>query len=137
MAKYPKAGAAVIFLDDKNRILLGHRTKDDAWGLVGGKIDWCESFEDAAIRESKEEVNLEPTELKYIGINNVINKPTEQHITLFFHAVKYKGVYNHNEPEKHYEWKSFDLDDLPENLFLPFREYLPKIKMYLIDNNLI
>lgn len=137
MGKYAKAGVAIIYLDEQNRILLGHRIKDDSWGLVGGKIDWCETFEEAAIRESIEEVNLNPTKLIYIGLNNAINNPSEQHITVFYHASVYTGVYEHKEPDKHYEWKSFNLDELPENLFLPLKLYLPKIKMYLIDNNLI
>ena len=66
--KYPKTGVGVIFIDN-NKILLGRRVDDNTWGLVGGKIEWMESFEDCAIRESKEEVNLIPIELEYIGIN--------------------------------------------------------------------
>lgn len=130
--EYPKIGVGIVFLDKKNRILLGHRIKDDSWGLVGGKIDWCETFEEASIRESKEEVGLTPTKLKYFGINNAINKPSEHHITLFYHAVEYTGILKNNEPDKHHEWKWFDLDELPENLFLPFRINFPKIKKYII-----
>lgn len=84
MEKYARAGVAILYVDDQNRILLGHRVKDDAWGLVGGKIDWCETFEETAIRESFEEVGLIPQELKYIGVNNAIDKSKhEQHITFF------------------------------------------------------
>ena len=49
---------AVIFDDERRRVLLCHRRDIDAWNLPGGFIEEGESPWDAAIREAREEVGL-------------------------------------------------------------------------------
>lgn len=54
---------SILLIDEENKVLLQHR--DDkpniwnpgAWGLFGGSLEQGESFEEAIIRETKEELN--------------------------------------------------------------------------------
>lgn len=61
-------GACVILVNDKNEILLHHRTDRDWWGLPGGAMELKESLEDTARREVYEEVNLVCGELELLNV---------------------------------------------------------------------
>jgi 8-oxo-dGTP pyrophosphatase MutT (NUDIX family) len=56
-------GAGVIITDSQSRILLIKRTDNKKWGLPGGSLELGETFEEAAIREAKEETGLMVTDL--------------------------------------------------------------------------
>tara|TARA_Y100000310_G_C20579392_1_gene762184 strand:- start:314 stop:697 length:384 start_codon:yes stop_codon:yes gene_type:complete len=66
-----EAAIAIIFNEDDEVLLLKRVSPQISypglWGFPGGKRDGDESFEDCAIRETKEEANLEVTNLKYVG----------------------------------------------------------------------
>ena len=51
-------GSNVVLTDQNQCILLQHR-RDGTWGLPGGLLEPGESLEETAIREVKEETNLE------------------------------------------------------------------------------
>lgn len=127
--KEPKIGVASVIYDaESNKILLGHRA-DGTWGLVGGKLEWRETFEECAIREMMEEVGIELKKMSYLGLNNCIDHENDQHyVTVFYHATEIRGIYENKEPDKHYEWKMHSLDDLPDNLFFPLRSYLMTLR---------
>lgn len=62
--KYVIAGTPIIITDSEGRILLGKRTKEaifysGLWGLPGGLIEYGEKIENTAIREIKEELDVE------------------------------------------------------------------------------
>jgi len=63
-------GATSVFIFNQNgEILLGRRTKNPQKGLFvvpGGMIDFDETAEEGAIRETWEEVKLKITKLKYL-----------------------------------------------------------------------
>ena len=63
------SAVAAIITDDKGRILLTERAHEPNKGfldLPGGFVDPMESAEDAIIREIREELNLEITQLTYL-----------------------------------------------------------------------
>lgn len=70
-----KAGVAVIILNEKNEVLLQKRKDVGLWGIPSGHIEIGETVSDAAIREVKEETNLDVTIKKLIG---VYSDPTSQ-----------------------------------------------------------
>lgn len=59
---------AVIIANEKNEILLQKRTDNGLWGLPGGLFELEDSIADCAIREVKEETNLDVSLKKFIGV---------------------------------------------------------------------
>lgn len=53
------AGANLLVLDDRGRVLLGRRADNGLWAIIGGSLEPGESLEDAARRELREETGLE------------------------------------------------------------------------------
>ena len=124
----PIIGLSIIIVNDKNEVLLGLRNSElgkNTWAPPGGKLEKFESFEDCAVREVKEETNLDINKLIFICVTNDIMKDINDHyVTLFFSTTDFSGDIKVMEPEKCLEWKWFNPKELPENLFLPFRNFL-------------
>ncbi len=62
------AGSTVLILDDKNRVLLQHRTDTKNWGTIGGSCELGDSLEQTAIREALEEAGVTILELEFLGM---------------------------------------------------------------------
>ena len=134
MDKYIKIGIGVMILDG-NKILLGHRSKNrkdtggiyeiDCWTLPGGKQEYNETFFEGAKREVKEETNLDIDELELYSASDDI-QPDRHYLTLHIIARKYSGDLKIMEPTKEDEWRWFDLDNLPENIYSPSRKFIDK-----------
>jgi 8-oxo-dGTP pyrophosphatase MutT (NUDIX family) len=66
--------AAIIFYDENKRILLQDRRGiskvGEEWGFFGGEIEDHETPEEAVVRETKEELNFDLKEYKYVGDYN-------------------------------------------------------------------
>ena len=77
-------GALVLVLNSKNEVLIIKRTPGDywaagLWAYPGGKPDPGETPEQTAVRETKEETNLEVTDLKELKLK--IDKPVATYYT--------------------------------------------------------
>ena len=134
MEKKMGIGVGVIILNDKNQILLGLRNEDEekadselhgegTWTMPGGKLEYGESFEQAGIRETKEETDLNVTDIEVFCMNNDLNSYA-QFVTIGLIAKEYTGEVKVTEPDEIVDWKWFDLDNLPKNLFIPSRKCL-------------
>lgn len=60
--------AAVLFRDDRGRILLVRSVGATRWVTVGGAVDPGEDPSEAARREAIEEVGIEPVDLRLLGV---------------------------------------------------------------------
>ncbi|MFH1316575.1 MAG: NUDIX domain-containing protein [Candidatus Woesearchaeota archaeon] len=128
-------GCCVILLKDE-KVLLGKR-HDDAekadsalhgegtWTLPGGKIDFGESFEQAAFRESIEEtgVKIDKDKLRLISLTNDIVEDAH-FVTIGFLSEDFEGDVKVMEPDEITEWKWFDLNELPKPMFFPAEKAL-------------
>ena len=120
----------MVFKD--NEILLGMKKRgfgEGRWNGFGGKVEEGESIESAAVRELKEEVNIEPKEMNKVGILEFSfqNDPKilEVHI---FKITTFIG-----EPEESEEMKPqwFKFSEIPFSQMWPDDEYwFP----YLLNN---
>ena len=101
----------------ENKILFQRRTDNGKWGLIGGILEMNETYEEAALREIREETGLEVKLESFIGVfhnyNMVWNNGDTAHvISAIFTASIISG-----EPridEESYELKFFGKDDIPE-----------------------
>ena len=141
MEKIIKVGLGIM-IKDGNKILLGHRCKDkkdtggihepDTWTVPGGKQEYDETVLEGAAREVKEETNLDVSDLEVFGVSDDIG--TDRHfVTIHIIANKYDGELKIMEPTKEDEWKWFDLENLPSNLYSPTKHFIDK---YMKANNI-
>ena len=113
--------AAVIFRE--GRILLGERIGShgaNTWATPGGHLELGESIEECAQRETLEETGLEVVAFKKLGFtNDIFEKEGKHYVTLYVVATSTSGEPQVMEPHQCKQWQWFDLDELPEPLFLP------------------
>ena len=136
MDKIIKTGIGVLVLND-NKILLGHRVptqKDtggiyepDSWTCPGGKQEYDETVLETAIRETKEETNLLLKDVQVFTATDEFQ--TDRHfVTIGVISSSYEGELKVMEPEKINEWKWFNLNDLPNNLYTPSKNMIEEYK---------
>ncbi len=109
-----------IFVVKDGKLLLGKRKNvygAGTWGLPGGHLEFGEKMEKAAARELKEETGIKAKKLTFLNLINDLHD--DQHYLQIGFLVQ--GVENIEpilkEPDKTEEWKWFDLDNLPEEIF--------------------
>ena len=132
MTKVIKVGVGVMILDN-NKILLGHRVEKaedtggiyepDCWTLPGGKQEYEETITEAAIRECKEETNLDITNLEVFTASDSF-QPDRHYVTINFVTKTYSGELKIMEPEKIDKWEWFDINELPENIYTPSKNMI-------------
>jgi ADP-ribose pyrophosphatase YjhB (NUDIX family) len=74
-------GVDAVILDERGRVLLGHRTDEDAWNLPGGGIEPGETPWAAAEREVAEEVALVVEAERLLGVSS---QPPAGHLVFDF-----------------------------------------------------
>lgn len=122
-------GTHIIIPNSKGEILLGKRKKKlghGEWELPGGHVEFRETFEDNLVRECKEELGIDVEVGDLVSVSP--NLKYEHHIVFTFLAKSFIGEPKLMEPDKHYVWKWFSLNNLPEPLFIYTR--------FAIDNYL-
>ncbi len=136
MDKIIKTGIGVLLLKD-NKILLGHRVpkqidtggiyEPDSWTCPGGKQEYEETVLETAIRETKEETNLLLKEVEVFTATDEF-QPDRHFVTIGVISSLYEGELKVMEPTKIDEWKWFDLNDLPKNIYTPSKNMINEYK---------
>ena len=119
----PRVGVAAIIVRN-NRVLLIRRKNvhgAGSWSTPGGHLDFGETPEQCAIRETQEEVGIEIKDVQFIAVTNDFFEASEKHyITLWM-----VGTYVSGEPKIAADYEVaevgwFDWESLPSPLFIPF-----------------
>ena len=108
------AGAVIV---REGKILFQRRTDNGKWGLIGGLVEMNETYEQAALREIREETGLEVKLDSFLGIfhnyNMVWSNGDAAHvISAMFTASIIRG--ESRIDEESYELRFFGKDELPE-----------------------
>ncbi|MFA5926206.1 MAG: NUDIX domain-containing protein [Parcubacteria group bacterium] len=121
MKKEPKVGFGVYILKE-NRVLFGKRKNshgEGTWCATGGHLEFGESFEEGAKRETMEEAGIEIKNIRVAGItNDFFEKENKHYVTVALVADYASGEVKMMEPDKWVEWDWFSWDNLPNSLFL-------------------
>jgi 8-oxo-dGTP diphosphatase len=124
----PRIGVAVIVQRD-DRVLLGLRRSsthgDGVWQFPGGHLEYGETVEACAVRETLEETGLSVRVVaRGPWTNDVFADSARHYVTLFMLATVEAGEAEVREPNKCAEWRWFRWDALPTSLFLSIRHLL-------------
>lgn len=133
-----KPGSVGVLVVTDGKILCGTRHNDFGYGLIcgpGGHIDPGEDAKQAAIRETKEEFGITPTELIPLG-----QGPTEPDTGLvpeLFICTSYEGEISCPDLEMtNPQFRSIEeLRDLSASMFQPFADSLKILMDCLGDSN--
>ena len=109
-----RLAASVVITDERGRVLLIHEDYGrHRWGLPGGRHEPGESIEETAIREAKEETNLDVELGDLIGEYQIMSAVGERQLDVsVFIATIVAGALRPNEGEiAEVAW--FDANDLP------------------------
>lgn len=112
-----------VFLIRGNELLLlkrfntGH--EDGDYGVPAGRLEGGEEVKSAAIREVKEEcdIDINPDDLRIVGVMHI--KSIAERVDFFFVTEQWSGEIRNVEPHKCTDLSWFAMDKLPLN-FIPF-----------------
>lgn len=115
----PVVGIGVILINPEGKILVGRRKTNPApkHSIFGGALEMGETFEEAAIREAKEETNLDIRNPKVIAVTNNIETYQEEgrhSISVVLVSNEFDGELKLMEPDKCESWVWCDPKQLPE-----------------------
>ena len=124
--------AALTILEKEGKILLIRRYNtgfaDGQYTLPSGKLHAHETFTQAALRETFEEVNakIELSDIKsaHIMVEKTEDRDWTHH---FFITKKWSGEIKNKEPDKCDDIQWFDINNLPNNMLYFVKQALAKV----------
>ena len=115
----PKVGVGVMIIK-YGSVLLGERKGSHGEGeyaFPGGHLEYMESFEQCAHRETLEECGVEIEHIRFQFLANVKTYVPHHYVHIGLLADWKSGVPEVLEPEASGSWEWYDLDHLPHPLF--------------------
>ena len=115
----PRVGVGVTIIKD-GKVLLGKRKGSlgkGEYASPGGHLEYMESIEECARRETLEECGVEITNLRFQFLANVISYAPKHYVHIGMIADWKNGEPQILEPDKCESWDWYDPDELPEPLF--------------------
>jgi len=111
--KYPIPAARVFVFNELGQLLLLKRTNTDygdgQWCLPGGKVEYLQSPEAAAVHEVREETGLKLTNLEFLFYqDNPPPSPGLMHCINFYFRAKGFGNVNINRESSAFVWLTIE-----------------------------
>jgi 8-oxo-dGTP diphosphatase len=112
----PKVGVGVMILKDGKVLMTKRKGSHGAgeYSFPGGHLEYMESFEDCAVRETREECGLEIKNIKFSYLTNVKKYAPKHYVHIGLVAEWASGEPQTLEPDKAETWEWFDLNNLPD-----------------------
>lgn len=115
----PRVGVGVMVVKNGS-VLLGQRKGSHGEGeyaFPGGHLEYMESFEQCAHRETLEECGVEIEHIRFQFLANVTTYAPHHYVHIGLLADWKSGTPEALEPEASGPWEWYDLDHLPQPLF--------------------
>lgn len=117
-----------VIIHKEDKILLQKRTGfhgAGTWSCPGGHIDFGETLEATAIRETKEEVGIDITNIRFKAITNDIFLQDHKHyITVWVEADYASGTPSVHSVDELTDVGWFSAGQLPQPLFVPLQNFV-------------
>ena len=131
-ADNPRVGVGILLVDESGRLLLTLRRRPPeagCWSIVGGKLDFLETLEQCALRETLEEVGAAISIDSLLCVTDHLLPGEGQHWVspAFLARVSSRDTRN-CEPDKTQEVRWFPIDNLPPNLTITARNAIEVYK---------
>lgn len=133
-------GAAILVLDEQDRLLMMKRSDNQCWGIPGGAIEPGEALEIAAKRETLEETNLEIVEMSLFGAFSgpelyykYPNGDEVYNVSIVYLSREWRGKVKLND--EHSEWQWFTASDIPADISPPIRPVIEQFKSSFSKSN--
>jgi len=106
---FPIPVVRLIVQNDQHEILILQRAgsihAEGDWCLPGGKIDYCDTVEEAAARELQEETSLVSNSLKFLFYQDSLPpEPGSMHCINFYFECAASGTITLNNESSHCAW---------------------------------
>ncbi len=112
----------IIEIDSKGIILIKRKNPPYGWAIPGGFVDYGESLEGAALREAKEETNLDVQLVKQFHTYSDPKRDPRHHSISTVYIAKAKGIPKAKDDAL--EIGIFNESNLPEEIAFDHREIL-------------
>jgi 8-oxo-dGTP pyrophosphatase MutT (NUDIX family) len=126
-------GAAILVVDESERLLLLQRADNGCWGPPGGATEPGERVEEAARRETLEETGLQIGEMSLFGVFSgpelyyiYPNGDEVYNVTIVYLSQDFRGqpVIDH----EHTAWRWFAVDEIPGKISPPINPVIEQYK---------
>jgi ADP-ribose pyrophosphatase YjhB (NUDIX family) len=112
----------IIETESKGVILIKRKNAPYGWAIPGGFVDYGESLEDAAIREAREETNLDIKQLRQFHTYSDPNRDPRHHSISTVYIAKGNGTPQAKDDAL--EIGTFNESNLPEEIAFDHRSIL-------------
>ena len=123
----PKVGVGVAVIKE-GKVLLGKRKNahgEGTWSFPGGHLEYKESWEECAFRETLEETGLAIKNIRFgTVLNDIFHEEQKHYVTIIMLSDYDSGKLELMEPDKCEKWEWFTWDKLPDALFVSIENLL-------------
>jgi 8-oxo-dGTP diphosphatase len=111
----PKVGVGVMILKEGKVLMTKRKGSHGAgeYSFPGGHLEYMETFEDCAVRETQEEAGIEIKNVRFLYTANVRKYAPKHYVHIGMVADWASGDPQTMEPDKAEAWEWYSLDDLP------------------------
>lgn len=114
-------GVCAVIKDNRGNILMQNHVKYNFWTIPVGKVKTRQNIEDGLKQEVFEECGLIIEEMKELVAKDYKYERDGKKVNVYSHLfeiIKYSGVMENKEPEKHMEQKFLALEEIKKLPYL-------------------